>query len=523
MNSSHAQIGTILTRLTAQRLLTNTNITTKTGARSITPLNVGYSDDSIMAIMYDLAGLSGAAGDLAAVTALGNTTTLLMKVFNSGAGYEASHAYNTYSLAAYPSSNALGSFGIDGGIAKLRLYSTAAGYSTTIQGTGLTADRAVLLPDEGDGVGLDATLVTHTTEDPITISATGSTATHAASGTVINDGLGDQASIYPTYLETEITAGTTTNKIKHHPTQFEYKYTNSVGSITKSTFLHFDRTSFTSGSQDVWFPSATNDTLAVKGDITAMGNFATVDLTLTGNRYHNVDRYNVDIDSANMFVIQDTSGNYALNINDTANYGNSLIYVSGRTDKTVRITPSTTFASRVFLQANSTQNLGQFHAGSAQIGLTQISGTNIIGLSVGAGTPAAQLQVDSTTKCINVTHLGGLVTSAPTIAAGTGAGTAPTVSVGSGSTDLSGYVNITTGTTCATDATVATITFNVSYASAPKCIMLSPANKAAQNLAIGQQCFVNQAGITTAVFNITSNTTALTDATAYQWYYTVIQ
>lgn len=444
MNSSHAQIGTILTRLTAQRLLTNTNITTKTGARSITPLNVGYSDDSIMAIMYDLAGLSGAAGNLAAVTALGNTTTLLMKVFNSGAGYEASHAYNTYSLAAYPSSNALGSFGIDGGIAKLRLYSTAAGYSTTIQGTGLTADRAVLLPDEGDGVGLDATLVTHTTEDALTVTDGTNVATYDKNVALIDDGVGNQSAVLPSYVVSEITAGTTVNNIKHQPTSFEYNYTNSVGSISKITTLHFERPSFTSGSQDVWFPSATNDTLAVKGDITAMGNFATADLTLTGDRTHNFTGYSMTWDSVQHFRINDSLGNAIIS--------------------------------------------------------NPASGINMV----------------------EIRHLTGLG-SAPSIVAGTGAGTAPTVSVGSGSTDLSGYVNITTGTTCATDATVVTLTFSTAYQSAPRCIIITPANKITQNLTKGKECFVDQASITSTTFTITSNTTALTDATAYQWYYTVIQ
>ena len=398
-----------------------------------------------MAIMYDLAGLSGAAGNLAAVTALGNTTTLLMKVFNSGAGYEASHAYNTYSLAAYPSSNALGSFGIDGGIAKLRLYSTAAGYSTTIQGTGLTADRAVLLPDEGDGVGLDATLVTHTTEDAITVdNGSASVGIYGNGAAAVGDVTGSICRLAYNQIDATITAGTTINQFIHDPTKLRYIYTNSVGSIAHTANLHFDRPSFVTSSQDVWFPSATNDTLAVKGDITAMGNFATTDLTLTGDRTHNFTGYSMTWDSVQHFRINDSLGNAIIS--------------------------------------------------------NPASGINMV----------------------EIRHLTGLG-SAPSIVAGTGAGTAPTVSVGSGSTDLNGYVNITTGTTCATDATVVTLTFNTAYQSAPRCIIITPANKITQNLTKGKECFVDQASITSTTFTITSNTTALTDATAYQWYYTVIQ
>jgi hypothetical protein len=271
-------------------------------------------------------------------------------------------------------------------------------------------------------------------------------------------------------------------------------------------------------------PSATNDTLAVKGDITGFGNFATADLTFTGNRYHNADRYNIDIDSANMFTIQDTNGKYALNINDTANYSSSLIYVSGRTDKIFRVSPNpaTGYQSRLYLSNTvAGSNICQLYSGANQISMTQIAGVCNMSFTSGSANPAT-LSIDSTSRAVNINHLTGsfLIGS---VAAGSGAGTSPTITMGSGSTDLNGYINVTTGTTCATDATVATITFGLPYRTAPKTIHLIPANKATQNLVKGQECFVNQAGITTTTFAITSNGTALTDATAYQFYYTVIQ
>ncbi len=111
--------------------------------------------------------------------------------------------------------------------------------------------------------------------------------------------------------------------------------------------------------------------------------------------------------------------------------------------------------------------------------------------------------------------------STPTIAAGTGAGTGPTVAVTG--TDMAGYISVTTGTIPTLSAVVSTITFNVAYNSAPRCIQLTPAGPNAALLSGVNMVYVDQAGITTTTFAITSGTTALTAATTYKWYYSVIQ
>lgn len=121
---------------------------------------------------------------------------------------------------------------------------------------------------------------------------------------------------------------------------------------------------------------------------------------------------------------------------------------------------------------------------------------------------------------IQVNHLAGL-TSAPTIAAGAGAGTSPTVSIASGSTDLAGCVNVTTGTLpTGTNAVVATITFNKSFVTSAPFIVLYPANAVTATLSGVSMVFVTS---TTTTFVITSGTTALTGSTAYKWNYHVIQ
>lgn len=119
----------------------------------------------------------------------------------------------------------------------------------------------------------------------------------------------------------------------------------------------------------------------------------------------------------------------------------------------------------------------------------------------------------------SLVHVVGF-SGAPTIAAGAGAGTTPTVSMASGSTDLAGAVNITTGTLpTGTNAVVATITFNTAYGTAP-FVVIYPANAITATLSGVSMVFATS---TTTTFVITSGTTALTAATAYKWFYHVIQ
>jgi hypothetical protein len=117
-----------------------------------------------------------------------------------------------------------------------------------------------------------------------------------------------------------------------------------------------------------------------------------------------------------------------------------------------------------------------------------------------------------------VTHLLSTATAIPTIAAGAAAGTSPTVSIGSNSTDLAGTVSITTGTSPGT-GTLATITFNVAFAAAPRAILLTPANAAAAGVAA--DLYANASNVTTAHFTVDA-ATALAASTAYQWFFAIL-
>lgn len=117
-------------------------------------------------------------------------------------------------------------------------------------------------------------------------------------------------------------------------------------------------------------------------------------------------------------------------------------------------------------------------------------------------------------------HFSGLTASAPTAAAGTGAGTSPTLSLNANSNDLSGYVSVTTGSSPAANATVATLTFGTAYATLAKC-GLWPANAAATALTGAGNAYIPVSSNT--AFTINSGTTALAASTLYTWGYTCTQ
>jgi len=108
--------------------------------------------------------------------------------------------------------------------------------------------------------------------------------------------------------------------------------------------------------------------------------------------------------------------------------------------------------------------------------------------------------------------------SGATIAAGAGSGTGASGSV-SGN-DMAGKIDITTGSSPSTSATIVTITFNAAYASAPT-VILTPGNAASAALTGGTQVFISSTSTTN--FIVLSGSTALSASTQYIWYYHVIQ
>jgi hypothetical protein len=136
-------------------------------------------------------------------------------------------------------------------------------------------------------------------------------------------------------------------------------------------------------------------------------------------------------------------------------------------------------------------------------------------VGIADNTPNEKLSVAGNVK---LRHLIGQST-APSVAAGAGAGTTPTVTL-SNATDISGLINLTTGTTpTGANAVILTITFNAAYGVAPN-IVLTPANDATASLPSNTVVFATS---TTTTLVITSGAQPLTASTDYKWFFHAIQ
>jgi hypothetical protein len=109
--------------------------------------------------------------------------------------------------------------------------------------------------------------------------------------------------------------------------------------------------------------------------------------------------------------------------------------------------------------------------------------------------------------------------STPSNAAGTGAGTSPTISVTGN--DVAGYVTIATGTSPTAGGDIVTITFSSAITNTPKAIIISAGN---DNAAIETaKYYVDIATLGTTSFVIKNTASALTASTTYKIFYQVIQ
>ena len=133
------------------------------------------------------------------------------------------------------------------------------------------------------------------------------------------------------------------------------------------------------------------------------------------------------------------------------------------------------------------------------------------GGTAAAGTTAFQLCKDGSVNSYTGT--------APTIAAGAGAGTSPTVSVVTNSTNNRGGLSITTGTSPTASSTIATVTFATGQAPANVLFcQIYPTNVAAAALATTALPYRSSTPSTTS-FAISSNGSALGASTAYTFGY----
>lgn len=174
----------------------------------------------------------------------------------------------------------------------------------------------------------------------------------------------------------------------------------------------------------------------------------------------------------------------------------------------------------IFQTTLAASNTGVVYTGD--VATLKIAGAPIAGTNVTINNPYA-LYVSAGNSFfggnVSMRHLIGN-SSTPGIAAGTGAGSSPTIGI-TGS-DLSGTITLTSGTLPTLSATVATVTYNAAYGSQPR-VVLTPVNSNAALLSGVTMVYINDASSSASSFVLTAGTTALSAATIYVWYYQVVQ
>jgi len=109
----------------------------------------------------------------------------------------------------------------------------------------------------------------------------------------------------------------------------------------------------------------------------------------------------------------------------------------------------------------------------------------------------------------------------PSIAAGAGAGSSPTLSIHGN--DLCGYIDLTPGSGTTGSSTVATITFAVARTAAPRAVMVFPQNYGAYGALAANKVYCNLSSQTVNGWILTNDgSTALTPGTHYIWGYQVL-
>lgn len=200
-----------------------------------------------------------------------------------------------------------------------------------------------------------------------------------------------------------------------------------------------------------------------------------------------------------------------------------LIGAAATGGSTTKDSPSTTWQSHYWdgaasqtksmvWQAISTGVVSPFVAGTCTVNGTQMLRITSTGVSVNStNNPSIAMQVVGKTGSNRFRALG----SAPTIAAGTGAGTGPTVSVAG--YDTCGTISVTTGTTPAANATIVTVTVNTG-AQAKNNVVLFPANAATAGLVT--PVFIDDSAAVSGTFKIAIGAVALGGSSGpYLWYY----
>lgn len=120
------------------------------------------------------------------------------------------------------------------------------------------------------------------------------------------------------------------------------------------------------------------------------------------------------------------------------------------------------------------------------------------------------------TSLLTAKHFVPTNAAIPTAAAGTGAGTGPTVTVTAGSTDCKMQITVLTGTSPTAGGNIVVVTYNTAFAgTVNKGVVFSPAGANAAALSGATSPYISAETLTT--FTFTSGSSALAATTTYMW------
>ena len=291
-------------------------------------------------------------------------------------------------------------------------------------------------------------------------------------------------------------------------------------------------------------PAAQRMEIFASGDVSINSTSDVALLNINGSLAHKIvpitATYSI---GANDYIVTATSGTFTTTLPTAVgitgrtyivkNYGTGTVTLGTTSSQTIDGATTQTLSTQysgyqVTSDGSNWQVTGSFGGGATPT-LQQVitagatlTGTNTIALGTGNLTFSGTTGLVSFGPTVGAglvisTHVQGAAPSSspPSIAAGAGAGTSPTISLTGG--DQSGVISVTTGTLPTASSTVVTVTYHTSFSNGTYPVLM-PANATTALLTGVNSVYTTG---TTTTFTITSLTGGLAAATAYSWYYYV--
>jgi hypothetical protein len=291
-------------------------------------------------------------------------------------------------------------------------------------------------------------------------------------------------------------------------------------------------------------PAAQRMEIFASGDVSINSTSDVALLNINGSLAHKIvpitATYSI---GANDYIVTATSGTFTTTLPTAVgitgrtyivkNYGTGTVTLGTTSSQTIDGATTQTLSTQysgyqVTSDGSNWQVTGSFGGGATPT-LQQVitagatlTGTNTIALGTGNLTFSGTTGLVSFGPTVGAglvisTHVQGAAPSSspPSVAAGAGAGTSPTISLTGG--DQSGVISVTTGTLPTASSTVVTVTYHTSFSNGTYPVLM-PANATTALLTGVNSVYTTG---TTTTFTITSLTGGLAASTAYSWYYYV--